>query len=290
MRITIHRAFLVIVLALAATWVWAAAMLWRHERADAEFARQVVQPELDRFKRESEQARQAPAPEGLRLEPVTVPSLVTLNESLERMRVRDHYWSLRESALIGLFATCFCWIVTAQIQLALRRRAREAIDRPALANAGHLVGELVQLGRSFVARSKPDDSGITIQVDGRRSVVVFRNLTFISKFSGNPRQPLVELPFSELLAIATGYNKGTAYLHLRTTAGKVFWTDQVRPFDTLAALLDDIVEVNRTDPAAYRAARAREPVVRTPWYGWALLLLAVTGVAALAGYFLSHPL
>jgi hypothetical protein len=206
------------------------------------------------------------------------------------MRVRHHFWTIREGAMVVFIGSFFCWIVTAQIQLGLRRRARESVARPPAPNAGHLVGELVELGRSFVARSKPDGSGIEVEVDGKRAVVVFRNLTFVAAFAGNKRRPLVELPFSELLAVSTGYDKGTAYLNLRTTLGRVHWTDKVRPFDTLAALLDDIVELNRTSPDTYQAARAREPSIKTPWYGWVLLLSGLGGIATLAWYFLSHPI
>lgn len=288
MRFSVHRLFLVIVVALAATWGWAAAMVWKHKRVCDEYVRLVFQPELDRFKREIDRTDQAVKAERP-LEPVPAPSEASLNELMERRRVLDHYWSIRENALLGLFATIFCWVLTGQIQLGLRRRARAAADRAAEPTAGHLVGELVEQGRSFTGRSKPDGSGIEVEVDGKRAMVVFRNLAFVAAFSGNRRQPMVELPFSELLALTTGYNKGTAYLNLRTTAGRVFWTDKVRPFDTLVALLDDIIELNRNDPAAYRAARAREPVIHTPWYGWAILATGVGAVVALSWYFLSHP-
>lgn len=288
MKFSVHRLFLVIILALAATWIWAAAMHWKHKRAYNEYASRVFQPEMDRFKNETDRTIED-LKAGRLLKPLPVPNALSLSGLMERRRVLDHYWDIREGAMIGLFATVFCWLVAAQIQLGLRRRARARVERPAEPTAGHLVGELVQQGRTFLARSKPDGTGIEIEVDGRRAVVFFRNLTFVAAFSGNKRRPIVELPFSELLALTTGYNKGTAYLNLRTTAGRVFWTDKVRPFDTLAALLDDIIELNRTDPAAYQAARAREPVIRTPWYGWAMLMAGVVAVAALAWFFLSHP-
>ncbi len=275
MKISIHRLFLLAVLALAAMWTWAAVMVSKQRHALDVNSRQFLQPEMNRSNREigrEEQAKNS--------------SATSLAGLIEQRRELDHYWSLREEAMLGLMVFGFGSMVTAQIQSALRRRARATVERASEPTAGHLVGEMAQQGRSLVARGKSRRVGVEIEVDGQRGVVVFRNLTFVTAFLGNKRQPVVELPFSELLVLTTGYSRGGAYLNLRTTAGRVFWTDKVQPFGALASLLDDIIERNRTDPVAYRAARAREPLIRTPWYGWLILALGVASIAALSWYYL----
>jgi hypothetical protein len=168
----------------------------------------------------------------------------------------------------------------------LRRRRREAPDRPADADAGKLVGELVQLNREFIAKS-PDGAGAPfVQIDGRRAIVAFHNLAFVSAFVGNPILPMVELPFPEILSAIQDYSKGHSFLTVRTTRGKVVLHDSLHPFQTLADVLSDIVELNRTSPEAYAAALAREPKIHTPWYGWLIFATAVGSILYLGWKFM----
>ncbi len=69
---------------------------------------------------------------------------------------------------------------------------------------------------------------------------------------------------------------------MRTTGGRVTVKDDLHPFQTLADVLSDIVELNRTSPEAYAAALAREPKIRTPWYGWLIMVAAIGAIAYVA--------
>ena len=69
-------------------------------------------------------------------------------------------------------------------------------------------------------------------------------------------------------------------LEVRTTKGKVIVSDYIQPFDRLAQILSDAAELSRSSPEGYRQALAQEPVVHTPWYGWAIIAVAL----AVVGY------
>ncbi len=274
-RLSAHRVFLLVSLGFACSWVVSATMLWKQQRSDREFDREVLQPQLERLGR-GETGLNKEGSDALR--EVAGAELDWLNESMERRRLQNRYWGFREGSFFGLIATGLVWIIFSQVQFALRRRAHDAAERPAAKNAGYLLGELIEQDKTFTARENSDTRGISVQVDGGRGLVIFRNVRFIAAFVGNKRQDIVELPLTDILALSTGFHKGRAYLNLRTTAGRLTLHDSVQPFRTLADLLDDIIELNRTDPSGYRDARAREPVVKTPWYGWLIIAAAMTAV------------
>jgi hypothetical protein len=66
-------------------------------------------------------------------------------------------------------------------------------------------------------------------------------------------------------------------------------TDAVKPFPELAGLLLDAAEVNRSTPDRYSAALAREPSIKTPWYGWLIFAIALVAVAGLAVFLWNLP-
>ena len=151
----------------------------------------------------------------------------------------------------------------------------------AIPTAGKIIGELVSSGIVFVAKTDEGVSGPQVEVDGRRSVVVFRNLPFITAFVGNPERDLMEVPFRDLIVGTMGYAKGRSFFQLRTAQGKVTITESIKPFRELVGLLQDAAEQNRTFSDRFKDALSREPVVHTPWYGWAIIgaAMATAGTA-----------
>lgn len=179
--------------------------------------------------------------------------------------------------------TAFFWLLVIAIALiAIRRQGKalnaEAEDRPADQGAGVFVNELVKSKGSFRAAGSGGAGEPVIEIDGGRAIVTFYNCTFVRQFVGNPEQARMELPFSAILSAYVGEGRYREFLTVRTTQGRVSVSDNVKPFEDLADLLADIAELNRTSPAAYAAALAQEPKIKTAWYGWVILASAVGAV------------
>jgi hypothetical protein len=121
-----------------------------------------------------------------------------------------------------------------------------------------------------------------VELNFPQRTVSFRGFRFITSFIGNKPIPELTLPFTDILAGRMWANHGQFSLVLRTTAGKVTIPDTVQPFQTLATVLLDAVEVNRKNPEAFTAALAREPQIKTPWYGWLIFAASLAAVAGLA--------
>ena len=186
-------------------------------------------------------------------------------------------------ALFGIVVAVIVWAVTVQVQAQLARRYLESAERPSAPGAGKVIGPLIARGAVLSAKEGDHSSAGAIEIDGKRLVVVFRNFTFFSKFVGNPTHARIELELGDLVAGSVSQLKGRSYLRLRTTQGKVEISDNIQPFGQLADALLDIIEFNRTQPDSYRAARAREPIIQTPWYGW-LILATALGAVVVVGW------
>lgn len=277
-----NRIFIALLVVFAGVWIWSSVMFRRQVAEDDVFYAARVAPYLEETRRQSadlervlqERKQGKQAPFSVRKAEGKAP----LEEAVERMNTRFGYQLIGIRAQMGLGATFIAWMITSQIQAAVRRRRFSSPDRPAAANAGYLVGDLVRLKRSFTAKAPGGPMAPEIQVDGERAVVVFRHYAFVTSFVRNPAQDRVEIPFGDLLVGVTLHGKGRIFLQLRTTRGEILINDVVHPFLTLIQLLLDIVELNRTSPETYRAALAREPQLRTPWYGWALIAVAAFAV------------
>lgn len=125
----------------------------------------------------------------------------------------------------------------------------------------------------------------SLEIDPVRGIVTFRNFKFTKAFTDNKAEAVVELAFKEILGTSITTHQGTVSMVLRTTRGKITLDDRFEHFDEVATVLTDCAEVNRKDPEGYREALAREPVVRTPWYVWFIILGAVGAVATAFWYF-----
>ncbi|HWZ93882.1 MAG TPA: hypothetical protein VNW30_01690 [Opitutaceae bacterium] len=119
-----------------------------------------------------------------------------------------------------------------------------------------------------------------IRIDLDRALAEFHNFAFITSFSSNRTSECIEVLFAEILGTKIVSGRNYVALELRTTKGKVMISDNIQPFDRLVRILSDAVELNRTSPESYKNALAQEPVVRTPWYGWAIIVATLV----VAGY------
>ncbi len=280
----LNRIFLALLVVFAGGWIWAAVSFHLQSAEDEKFYAARVAPYLADSKRQSEafntaleerrQGKKTPLP---LFQPLDSKSLT---EWIDRRSKSFEYKWRATQALFGIYATVIAWIVTNLIRQFQRQRRIAATDRPAAADAGKLIDELVRLKRGFVANGT-GGSARQIHIDGEHSVVVFRHYAFVSSFLSNPKLDRVELPFRDLLSGYILHYQGRPSLHLRTTRGKVLVNDSIHPFPTLAELLLDIIEVNRKSPALYRESLSRERRIHTPWYGWLIVGLAVAAVLAL---------
>ncbi|HTJ79722.1 MAG TPA: hypothetical protein VL357_12065 [Rariglobus sp.] len=143
-----------------------------------------------------------------------------------------------------------------------------------------LLAALVPIGilLVFLIHAYRRGRNLELQVDSAKGIIRFFNFTFTAKFTDNKAEPLVELPFSEILVVTTETVKGRTTMGLRTTHGRVFIGEQFEHFDELVPLFTDIAETNRRDLAAYGEALKREPVIRTPWYGWLPIVVVIVVV------------
>lgn len=281
--ITMHRVFAVILIAFASVWILAMVMLRREIAADSVFYAQQVAPYFEATKRQTNafhqalqdrrEGKQVPLP---LLQPL---STAPFDEWVKRLDRRYHYISIRDVGQIGFMGTAALWVLATLIQVDVRRRRWESPGRPAVSNAGKLIGDLVQSGGVFIAKAANGAGASEVEIDGGRARVIFRHFAFISAFVGNPTRDCTKVLFTDLIAGSLSYSKGRSFLRLRTTHGKVVISDSVQPFQKLADLLLDTVELNRTSPDQYRATLAHEPQIRIPWYGWMIIATALAVIA-----------
>jgi hypothetical protein len=281
--ITVNRVFAAVLVAFAGVWLWAAAMGQREVAADNAFRSQEATAFSKTTGRRSEVLRQ----EVEDIKEGGLPDRASLEVGLRHMKRRAHFVSIRLLAQFGFMGSMAVWLAAMQIQAGDRRRRWESPERPAVADAGKRIGELVRAGSTFVAKAGDGVEAPKVEVDGRRAVVAFRRLAFVRAFVGNSPRDYTEMPFSDLIAGSLYPGKGQPILLLRTTHGRVWIPSSIQPFQELVDLLIDATELNRTRPEQYRAALAREPHVRTPWYGWLIIAGALALVAVVSFLLLS---
>ncbi|MBL9190592.1 MAG: hypothetical protein JNK23_24155 [Opitutaceae bacterium] len=279
--------FAVVTVVLAGVAIWTFLEHRRQSAEDRQYHEQHLVPmwaaqkeralAFEQALKERKEGKRTPLPD---LQPIN-PEV--FEAGLERMKRRHRILALQNQVMAGLAITVFAWFFYFQYRAYMTRRHLESAERPAGPGAGQIVGPLIAQGSIFSARDSDHSSATEVAIDGKRLVVVFRNYTFVSKFVGNRNRSLAELDFGELLAGSITRHKGRSYFSLRTTQGKIVVSDDVQPFDKLTETLLDIIELNRTQPDTYRAARAREPIVQTPWYGW-LILAAAVATAVVIGW------
>lgn len=283
--IKVHHVFIVVMLGFACLWIWATVMLRITKREDAAFyARSFDSPSEVSQKTKSDPEIEGKDVENDKISPLRISEFSSLpppQEMTERMERRHRYWDMKMLAMLGLMWSAVTWMFVRIILYGIQRRRWVSPDRVAAPDAGKLIGELISLDKVLVAKTPEEGMRSEVHVDGKAATVYFKNSTFYTSFTGNKPRKLTEVPFTDILVVTQqSYREGIS-LEVRTTKGKVYITDKMRPFSTLAATLTDIAELNRTSPELYRASRSREPVIPTPWYAWLLfgVALAVIGGA-----------
>jgi hypothetical protein len=219
---------------------------------------------------------------------------VPLDQWVERLKRRSDNAMTRLDLFIGGIALFMAWTVVNVIRGEIFWKKRNAPERVVDPKAGSAIAALREIGGVFIARTNTGhklfkSAPREVLVNAITKKIVFRGFTFITGFIGNRRAELVSMHFQDILGGRIWVNDGQYSLSLRTTAGKVTVTDAVKPFHELAGLLFDVAEVNRSLPDGYAAALAREPRIRTPWYGWLIFALALAGVAGLAVFLWNLP-
>lgn len=285
-KITLLRLYLASLVVCGGVWVWTAIELHQREKEDHEFYDQHVAPELERMRAP---VRPSPAPGSsdsrgriMPLAPIELPRKEIMEEHLRRARHRSDLQFRQRKAMLAASGSTAFFIFAAMIITALRKRRWEAPERPAVAQVSPELLALLETKGRFVAKGRGKSSrSPEVEIDVAKLTVVFRHLAFIDSFARNPVREEVKVPFSELLVgtIDAGNRSGHLQLSLRTTRGRGFIPDTVEPFGTLADYLVGLAEINRANPVTYREALSREPVIRTPWWGW-LILAACVGFIA----------
>ena len=218
-----------------------------------------------------------------------------MEQWLERARRRNENALLRMNLFFAAVGLTMAWTIATLIRNEIFWKKRNAPTRAADANAGRAISEVRSREGQLVARTRkgglhflpyPDRE---VEVNLGKGVITFRGFRFVTSFIGNKTIRELTLPFSDILGGRIWKNHGQFSLYLRTTAGKVTIPDTVQPFQPLAAVLLDAAEVNRKNPTAFAAALAREPQIKTPWYGWLIIALALAVVGGLAIFLWNLP-
>ena len=250
----------------------------------------VVGPSFEAFKSQSAAFDQAlkDQKEGkvVHIPEVRVPDEAIIHKWESLIATRDHSDFFREKVKIGILFAFVAWGVLGVFQGIIARKNWESSSRPPNPEAGKIIGDFISSDEILFART--EEGGVDspeVEVDGRRRIVVFRNLPFVTSFVGNSKCDRKEIPFSELIVGTVHLNKGQSFLQLRTAQGKVAISDRIKPFQRLASLLQDAAELNRTFPDRFKDALSKEPRVRTPWYGWAIIAAAIASAGAAFWWF-----
>lgn len=272
----LRRILLVAALCCGVVWCVAAGVLWRKKAQDAAFYRERLAPafeeEQQRFKaweKAFDEGRSVALPN-----PAHSACRVEMDEFVRRANAREPYETARFVGLMGLQVLALAWVLCGVIQQHRARKRWEAPDRPAHPEAGIYMAELPQDG--FVAT---DGKGGRVEINPVGRIVTLENCCRVTPISDWHRIPLVMLRFDEILVVALTAKTGGDALLLRTTHGRFLLSSKLKPFDVVANSLIDIAELNRTNAEQYKSARAMEPALCTPWYGWLLLASAIVAVA-----------
>ena len=286
MKITLHRCFLVALAACSATWLGFVVEGARIDAADRKFYAAEMEPYL---RAAQEQARAAERwmqdfRKGVRPKSSNLPRLssAAYDEWVVRQRRRGELRMRQLHAGSAAVITAYAWLIAALVQRQLRERRRAATDRPAEPGAGARVESFVRERGRLMARGPGGPSELSVEADGMRRVLVFRQATFITKFVGNRQSDVTEVGFDELISAQILFGKGANILRLRTAKGEVLLRTDMENYRALAEIIFDAVELNKSSPETYRALLDREPKVRVPWWGWLPIVVMVALVIWMA--------
>jgi hypothetical protein len=265
----VHWGFLLAIGALGCVWLCEYAWVQKETAEDNAYYQKEVAPSVEAMKRN----------------PYQLPNFKASDRWMEKLAVRNYDAKVRDDTLLLLMAVGGAGLVMVAAQAFAARLDWESPDRKAVAGAGTLLAGFTRDEGVMVARqggaNEPE-----VEFDARRRVVTFRNLAFTVAFIGNPVRERVEVPFSDLIVGTIIAAKGTLSLKLRTAQGTVTFDNRMNEFSKLAALISDACEQNRLNQEQFQDALAREPKIRTPWYGWAILVVSVISVIAAFWWFI----
>jgi hypothetical protein len=265
----VHRSFLLTVAVLGCLWLCEYAWVQKETAEDNAYYEKEVAPSVEAAKRN----------------PYQLPNFKASDRWMEKLAVRNYDMRTRDDALLLLMGIGGVWLVVVALQAFAARLNWESPDRKAVPGAGTLLAEFTRDEGVVIARrggaNEPE-----VEFDGKRRVVVFRNLAFTVAFIGNPVRQMVEVPFSDLIVGTMIAGKGTISLMLRTAQGTVTFDNRMSGFSKVVALINDACEQNRQNSEQFRDALAREPKIQTPWYGWAILVVAAVSVISAFWWFI----
>jgi len=217
-----------------------------------------------------------------------------MHQWFERTKHRRENAMLQMNLLFGAVALLMAWTAVAVVRGEISWKKQNSPDRPANPNAGAVIAELRRTGTILTAQTKPGWHFLratprALEINAAAETIVFRGFTFITSFIGNRPTANLTLRFGDILGGRIWASHGQFNFSLRTTAGKVTITDAIQPFHEVVSVLLDAAELNRATPDRYLEALAREPRIKTPWYGWLFFTLALGGVACLAVFLWNLP-
>lgn len=296
-QVTLHRFFALMIALCAGVGIYYHLQFREAQRVEREYYVQHFEPAAKALQRASTAFKDAYR---RRQQGETVPlAPLPSREDLAIMRGWSELQKPISSAIsgenaagLGTLGTLLAWVVAARSRRAWRDRCRADPYRPADPGAGREIARLTATREPFTASHRrdlinPPTLDHDIEIDATRQRIVFHGFSFTASFLHNPRRERIDLPFADILGtrmVLRGRHWATEFLEVRTTQGFIeLLPGDYTSYDTLSALLADIVEVNRKSPARYREALAREPFKHTPWYGWLIIALALAGAV---GWFL----
>lgn len=163
-----------------------------------------------------------------------------------------------------------------------RERKRSDPLRPADPNAGQHLQALREAGGALSVNANAGGWGhgcvqSSILLDANNDRISFRGFDFSTSFARSRHHECIEITWADLLHARVDSTESGRVLSVQTTHGLVRISDVFQPFDTLTTVIMDAIEVNREYPGKYRAAFARAPLIKTPWWGWGIVAAAALG-------------
>jgi len=113
----------------------------------------------------------------------------------------------------------------------------------------------------------------------------FRGFRFKTKFWPEGIRDSICLAPGDILGISVIQNRGTELgFSLRTIAGVVTVSSAIEGYEQLKYLFSLEVERTQSDAQRYNELISHAPAIRTPWYGW-VILITLLGACGFSIYF-----
>jgi hypothetical protein len=143
-----------------------------------------------------------------------------------------------------------------------------------------LAGIVFLIKKKFIDRKQVPEE---VAIDYGTGAVVFRNHTFISKFTGNKKSDKVIVPFSGIFRSKSWRHKGNFFIEVKTNHG-IVTISRLEEIESLAPAFEEIVRENESQNPHFESEFASAPKPKTAWYGWLIIFAAVAIVIAI-GWF-----